>query len=369
MIDRKRSFVTLDGLRGIAALAVLTLHVPYFRHPFFESYLAVDFFFVLSGFVLAHAYGQRLREDLSTLDFVKIRIVRLYPLYGLAIVISGLLILLTPLWEHHNFIKRDAIDIPAAILFLPSPSRWAAESLFPLNGPSWSLFFELIANSGWALMWRRAGDRALIVFITAAAFILIGCVLTGSLGFGFARNTGIMDNGYQWGSIGAGFVRVGYSFFCGVFIYQIWSKKKSTFKTPAWFIASALFFLLAVHPPINFQTAYDLIVTIIVFPLLVWLGANSPVKGRTARIFSSLGTASFGIYILQVPLNSVVLLVLSHFPQFAPGLLFGVCFVCFVILTTLFLDRYFDRPVRSWLIDRIRRRNIPSLGAKLAGPG
>ena len=79
LINNRRSFVTLDGLRGIAALAVVTRHAPYFRNPFFESYLAVDFFFVLSGFVLAHAYGQRLRGNLSILDFVKIRIVRLYP--------------------------------------------------------------------------------------------------------------------------------------------------------------------------------------------------------------------------------------------------------------------------------------------------
>lgn len=355
MINSKRAFVTLDGLRGIAALAVLTRHTPYFRSPFFESYLAVDFFFVLSGFVLAHAYGKRLRSNLSIIDFIKIRLFRLYPLYGLAIVISGLLILLSVLRGKYMLTVQDAINFSTAMFFLPSPAGAASADLFPLNGPAWSLFFELVANLGWALVWRRLGDLALAILVAASAFILIGSVLSGSLGFGFAPNTGIMDNGYQWGSIAAGFVRVSYSFFCGVFIFRIWSQRKWLTIVPPWLVAGALFVALAVQPPLNYQAAYDLIVTILILPLIVWFGASSPVKGLAARSFALLGAASFGIYVLQVPLHKLTARALMHVgAELGPEPLLGLGFVVSVLL----LDRYFDRPIRNWLMASVHQPTI-----------
>ena len=92
---QRRSFTTLDGLRGIAAIAVVARHAPFLwgEHgptgALSESYLAVDFFFVLSGFVLAHAYGSRFQHGLSNAAFMRTRLLRLYPLYLLALVFSS----------------------------------------------------------------------------------------------------------------------------------------------------------------------------------------------------------------------------------------------------------------------------------------
>jgi peptidoglycan/LPS O-acetylase OafA/YrhL len=103
---RRHSFVILDALRGVAAAAVVTVHAPLFFHsvatpgsvpdasghapmtgPLFEAYLAVDFFFLLSGFVLAHAYGEKLNDGMTSCQFMRCRLIRLYPLYLLALVI------------------------------------------------------------------------------------------------------------------------------------------------------------------------------------------------------------------------------------------------------------------------------------------
>jgi peptidoglycan/LPS O-acetylase OafA/YrhL len=99
----------------------------------FESYLAVDFFFVLSGFVLAHAYGQRLRAEMTTLDFMKVRLVRLYPLYALALGLSAMKVL-TQYLHGHPPTLRTAIDYAAAILFLPSPAARVSSHLLDRRG-------------------------------------------------------------------------------------------------------------------------------------------------------------------------------------------------------------------------------------------
>lgn len=77
-----RTFVTLDALRGIAAIAVVTFH---FHEYFFQytnhGYLAVHFFYMLSGFVLSYAYQQRLDAGWKCAAFLKTRLIRLYPMF------------------------------------------------------------------------------------------------------------------------------------------------------------------------------------------------------------------------------------------------------------------------------------------------
>lgn len=359
--------MTLDGLRGIAALAIVTLHAPkYFQIPFFEAYLAVDFFFVLSGFILAHAYGQRLADELSALDFMKIRIVRLYPLYALSLVLTAVPILLGFLRHGMALTVPLAISFIFATLFLPRPGT-AGDLLFPLNPPSWSLFFELIANAGFGLISPKIGNRMLAMIVLVAALVLIAAVLNEQLGFGFASATGIMDNGWEWGSIGAGFVRVTYSFFCGVLTYRIWSVKKLSIDIPPLGVAAALFAVLAVHPPDSCQVAYDLIATLIVFPVLVWFGANSAVSGFTASLFSLLGISSYGVYVLQAPLYMISWIILYKVnPGITGGWNYGLGLIGFVFTVTLVADHYFDRPIRRALMLRVRRKEPFSTGtAKL----
>jgi peptidoglycan/LPS O-acetylase OafA/YrhL len=165
----RHSFVILDGLRGIAAAAVVSVHARLFFHsvaaygsvpdaagllpttgPLSEAYLAVDFFFILSGFVLAHAYGEKLKDGMSLWRFMGIRLIRLYPLHLLALSLA--------LWPYLTLRATSlhagtiAVQMLTALFFLPSPATDGEGSLFPMNGPVWSLLFELIANGLFALL-------------------------------------------------------------------------------------------------------------------------------------------------------------------------------------------------------------------------
>jgi peptidoglycan/LPS O-acetylase OafA/YrhL len=361
----KHDFVTLDGLRGIAAAAIVTRHSPGFWHavttyshipdlahqrelgPLFESYLAVDFFFVLSGFVLMHAYGQKLQNGMSTMHFMLVRLIRLYPFYLLALALT----LLVDTWEaRHSTLRLSALATNAAfaILMLPSP---ISDSLFPLNYPAWSLFFEVLACAVLALNRRNLTTKWLSVVVAASGLILCCGVLFRW--FAFDYGFGAMQAGSVWSSFGGGMLRVSFSFFAGALIYRVWQKWPNPIHVPSVLIAGMLIIVLAAHPPVFLERAFDLTVAIIVFPALVLIGASSKPRGHWARALSGLGLASYGVYILQVPIYETTLKVLSKLTShstFTP--LSGVAFIVLLFLFALSTHYLFDVPVRQWLSSR-----------------
>ena len=366
----KHDFVILDGLRGVAAIAIVTRHSPAFWHsvtaygsipdtagrlpevgPLFESYLAVDFFFVLSGFVLMHAYAQKLREGMSTWHFMLVRLIRFYPLYFLALALA----LLPSAWAAlhsrlYGISSSDlVIDATFAILMLPSPFSGA---LFPLNSSAWSLFFELLANAVLALNGRNLTIKRLSVIVAASGLLLCCAVVMQWLGFG--NGYGAMDGGTRWSSFAAGLLRVLFSFFAGALMYRVWQKWPNQVHMPPVLIAATLVALLAAHPPVFFERPYDLTVTIIIFPVLVLIGASSKPSGYWARVFLGLGLASYGVYVLQRPVYKIV--VLSGLPtvSFTPSS--GVVFIALLFLVALATDYIFDFPVRQWLSIHVEKR-------------
>ena len=157
----KERFVVLDGMRGVAALAVIIDHVasPLMQTLIPGRYLAVDFFFVLSGFVLAHVYLTRLAEGrMSPGAFLRVRAIRFAPLYLAAFALGAALALLYALrgWHEHT-LPHVATSALFGVFMLPTPpplSIWP-DAPFPLNGPTWSLFFELAVNAVFALVALR----------------------------------------------------------------------------------------------------------------------------------------------------------------------------------------------------------------------
>jgi peptidoglycan/LPS O-acetylase OafA/YrhL len=366
----KHDFVTLDGLRGVAAIAIVTRHLPaffpsstaYASGPLFESYLAVDFFFVLSGFVLMHAYGRKLHDGMSVTRFMAIRLIRLYPLYVLALGLAlsfcawGVLRGNLNLYQGRD-LSMVAVDAPFAILMLPSPASEYA--LFPLNYVAWSLFFELIANAVFGLMGGKLTTRWVSVLVAVSGFLLCCAVTKGWFGLGMPF--GPMLGGFDWQSFGAGVLRVSFSFFAGVLTYLLWDKWQHPIRIPPALIIVVLIAILSAHPPAALGCLYDLVITVLVFPGMVLIAASSKPNGIMARTYMMIGLASYGIYVLQVPVYEISSRVLTKMPNissvsFAP--VGGTVFIAVLFLLVLAADYFYDVPVRRWLSAHLLRQRI-----------
>jgi peptidoglycan/LPS O-acetylase OafA/YrhL len=322
-----RSFVTLDGLRGIAAFAVMISHTGRFiglEIP--EAFLAVDFFFALSGFVLAHAYTERLRTGMSPRSFLMLRLVRLYPLYILGTAI-GMLIL--PLTSHADGFSQLAIEIAAAVLFLPSP---VTELLYPFNFPAWSLFHELLINGAFGALSNLLSRVVLCGIVAISAVILAG----------YAIWLGSLDTSNSWVYFEGGFVRVSFSFFAGVLVYRIWQKRPAPLNFPAALLSAILLALLSLPVPPHYAAVYHVSLVLLAFPLLLWLGASSTPIRPIASVCSWLGEISYAVYVLHVPM--IIALRKLHTPL---GPLWSLVVI---VAAAHFATRFFDRPVRRWLV-------------------
>ena len=154
--EAKQHYDILDGLRGVAALLVIVYHVfeCFGWTPVPHGYLAVDFFFVLSGFVIGYAYDSRWSEGLSVGHFFKRRLIRLHPMVIMGTLIGAVCFFLqgSVRWDgSHVSAGWVMVAMLLGMLMLPLWPGAAADvrgngELFPLNGPSWSLFFEYIGT-------------------------------------------------------------------------------------------------------------------------------------------------------------------------------------------------------------------------------
>lgn len=347
----RRTFRTLDGLRGVAAIAVAFRHIPENAVGRWtpESYLAVDLFFILSGFVLAHAYAERLAKGMTVAEFFAARLIRLYPLYILASLITLALVLVPATHGHYHPPDRSLQTVVFAVLFLPQidPTQPGLQ-LFPLVGPAWSLAFELGANLVFALVATRLDTRLLAILIGVGAALLIAA----------AWHFGAIDVGYSqtnaWGGIG----RVGFGFFAGVAAYRLWQADALPWlQLPGWVAVAAVLAMFAVEPT-RFQAASDTALIILVMPALVLASARCEPGKWLARPFRVLGGASYGIYVLQHPIDQwfETMVPWAHVLNYGGlGSWGAVALVGATVAAALVLDRWYDVPVRAALTRAWRR--------------
>lgn len=342
-IAPKERFVVLDGMRGLAALVVITDHVasPVLMNLLPGRYLAVDFFFVLSGFVLAHVYGERLKSGLSFNGFMHIRLVRLYPLYLVGAALGGILALIYALrgWADYSVATVIASSL-VALTMLPCPpglSLWP-NAPYPLNGPSWSLFFELFVNAIFAATARWLTPRFCLVFMAIAGVLLVPTA------FGFGQ----LDGGFAWDNFIAGFPRVVFGFFTGVFIYQtrLYERVRAL---PAWVAYVALLLVFMAPATGIWRAAYDLLAALLLFPALVTLCANSHASGALNWLSATIGALSYGVYILHVPLWGWFTIAIARFQLDLPGIVNVAIVAVVALLAAAVLDQIYDRPVRKML--------------------
>lgn len=344
----QHTYLTLDGIRGVAAVLIVIRHSRYFFGDFqpSESFLAVDLFFALSGFVLAHAYTERLNGSMTAGEFMKARAIRLFPLYALGLFL-GVLVALASIHSGFGLIPPEAVPWAVALgaVGLPTPPIGGTDDIYPLNPVHWSLFFEMVANLVMVLFWRRLTLRAIgaLCAISAAGLFIAVPYLGGA------------DAGFEWNTFAVGFARVGFSFFAGIGIYRL--KDRFTYRIPA---AAALLLtavLLGVSPPEAARSWYELACILLIFPWLI-LGASNAEPMRGAALFRFLGVTSYAIYALHHPaqrlVNGAFLKLGINVTDYAPW--GGVSLVSALLLGCWAVDRVYDAPARRWLTARFQRQ-------------
>jgi peptidoglycan/LPS O-acetylase OafA/YrhL len=288
----KRTFEVLNGLRGIAAVAVVNAHLGDFFGNIRSANvgLVVDFFFLLSGFVLAHAYDDKLRSGMGTGRFMAARLMRLYPMYLTGFVVGAVCAWIHFRWggNLHFFVTAGA-----GALFLPPPPALSSNdyNLFPLNFPAWSLFYELIANLVFACIARRMNN------IVLGAVIVISFLALAAIGL----NAQTMDLGVRPADWAGGLARVMFSFFAGIALYRMWRARPVRLNVHPVLLFALLILPLLFKPQKPFEWAYDLAAISCYFPLLLTLGAQSRPKREWNGVCAILGALSYPLYVIHAP--------------------------------------------------------------------
>ena len=360
--DTKPHYHLLDGLRGVAALVVICYHIgEAFATSFLDQvvnhgYLAVDFFFMLSGFVIGYAYDDR-RETMGVWAFAKRRLIRLHPM----VVMGALLGALMFYAQGCEFWKVSEVSIGlllcAMLLNMLLVPAWDGVEvrgfgeIFPLNGPTWSLFFEYIANLLYVLAIRKLSTRWLAMLAFAAGGALLGYAITNENGY--------LGAGWTFASYGfwGGLLRVMFAFPAGLLLSRVFRKRRV--RGAFWWCALAIVAVAAI-PRIGGAAhiwangIYEALCVLFVFPLVVWLGASGQTTDAlSTRVCNFLGDISYPLYIVHYPfiytyyawVKNNNLAFSQTIPQ-ALALVFGCIALAWLCL------KFYDMPVRRWLQKR-----------------
>lgn len=347
-VHTRQHFLILDGLRGVAALAVVTFHFmemaiyDYSRLFIGHGFLAVDFFFCLSGFVIGYAYDDRV-GSMGLWEFLKSRLIRLHPLVLFGSLL-GLLALLVGPFAPHALVysaRRIALIFLASVLLIPYPAMSERSfNLFSLNAPSWSLFWEYVANILYAVALFRFSRRWLWICMVAAAVML--CLV--------GYQAGALSGGWSGGTFWHGGARVAYSFVAGLLVYR----SNWILRSKLGFGALSLLLLLAFLMPYT-QGGWvrEALVVLIYFPLLVALGAGATLTPRTEKLCTFAGTLSYPLYMTHY---AVIWIFGDYYATRKPD---TVHLALIVVLGVMVMAGFgwlvlvlYDEPVRRWLTAR-----------------
>ncbi|WP_020484337.1 acyltransferase family protein [Methylomonas sp. MK1] len=347
-------FIVLDGIRGIAALFVITRHTRIFwGHDFFRSYLAVDLFFILSGFVIAYAYEEKLKnKTISLKNFLLIRLIRLYPVYIFSLILSTLA-LIAPLVIHRGLNAAAIFDICnltfMAALFLPTQVAGNL-NLFPINPVYWSLFFELIANLLYAVTRPYLSNKVLLLAVIISEIMVVAS----------ANYNGNLDIGFTWETwaILAGLFRSIFGFFLGILLYRCKDTTPSLqkkYKELMPYITILIICIILSSPSADkLDFIIDIIIVTTVFPTLVILASQGKSKVIEPSL-SILGSASYPIYLIHIPIGHIISGIFKeHIVDTTP--ISGTILTLSLISFSVWLEKAYDLPIRRLLSNKISSR-------------
>lgn len=376
--DSKPHLVLLDALRGIAAFMVIFYHVfeGFATSPqdqiWNHGYLAVDFFFVLSGFVIGYAYDDRWKTaanssgKLSIKNFFLRRLIRLHPMVVVGTLVGALTFLIQGgnQWDGtHIAWSGVLLAILLGCLMLPAVPGAPGEvrgngEMFPLNGPAWSLFFEYIGNILYALLLRRLPTR-----IIAVLAVIFGVGLSA-----MAVSQGYLGLGWSLSdlNIPGGLLRMLFSYTMGMLLARRFATKpkkvNTSFNANLTFIVSSIVLILISSMPYmgTAETGwtdgiYDSIVVVLAFPTIVWLVARNSVgavlSDHTLSGVAWMGNISYPLYIVHYPFMYLFFYFVGFpnatmkFEQVWP---YAILTVAVSLLVATLCLKFIDEPVRKY---------------------
>ncbi len=353
MASNQRStahYPALDGIRGVAAVSVVLFHLErWLGVPGLAANgnLSVDMFFTLSGFVLAVAYSQRV-HSMNLREFLLMRAVRLMPMIVLATIISGAYLLLKAFWQTNDImystllfaVLTGAMNVP----FFNAPSSIGGPQLFPLNGPQFSLFLEVVANAvWWAVRFGPQISIAVATFVVSAA-----CVIVYGIG------------GDTTETFWLGLAHVGSSFSLGVLIFHldraISMERHRVFSVLFWCLTALM--LVLFYIPLEAAFSLKLLWKFALAPALVWTGASVNLNPIQTRVSRYLGDLSYPIYALHYPIFCWVNGVLQAVTGTKSPAVEVPLIVLAVIVGSHIALQLFDKPSRQFLAKYIRSRRV-----------
>lgn len=372
--DTKPHYELLDGLRGVAAILVLIYHV-FEGLAFAETtdgagsglittlnhgHIAVDFFFILSGFVISYAYDDRWGK-MTLGSFFKRRLIRLHPMLIMGAVTGALAFLAAGCERWDGTVAPTGRVMLALLLTMfmipavpgaPHEVRGNGE-MFPLNGPGWSLFFEYLGNICYALFIRRMSTKVLATF-TAVLAVAHGWFFIGDIsGYDMVGVGWTIDQVNFWG----GLIRMLFPFSMGMLLARTFRPREV--KGAFWICSLSLIAIFAMpYIPagggISTNCLYEFACILLLFPALVWLGACGKASGTTSKVSKFLGEISYPLYIVHYPIMYIFYAWLIRKDIYTLEGCWSqalLVVVSSIVLAYLCL-KFYDEPVRRWLSKR-----------------
>ena len=363
----KPRYDILDGLRGVAAIMVLLYHVfndaksfvvwPTVVNEFYHSFLGVDFFFILSGFVMGYAYDERLKTDMTLGNFIKRRLIRLHPMVVMGVLIGALAFAIQGFtkWDGTQVsIEALMLTVLLGLFLIPSPTsldvRGNTEA-FPLNGPHWSLFVEYVGSLLYCLLLQRISTKWLRVWVA--------CSIVSIAGFALLTEEGGIA--YGWSSepmnLCGGALRMLYAYPMGLLMARVFRERQPKPIHGHMFLLCSIGLVVLMGLPFlgnkDTETIYQLVCIFSFFPTIIWYGARGVVSGWRQKAVSFLGRLSYPLYAVHFPLVYLYISWIArsgytysgHSQPWVPAL---ITLAASLLIATICL-LYYDEPIRKKL--------------------
>lgn len=381
----KPRYEILDGLRGVAAVIVVIFHlfetysegVPY--QIMNHGYLAVDFFFVLSGFVVGYAYDSRWNKGMTFGNFCKRRIIRLQPMLIFGTVFGALLFYMQSDHPDFSIIKETPWWIVLLLTIwggtvLPIPKSWDIRGwseFNPLNGATWSLLWEYFANLMYGLLLHRFKLRTLVFLSIIAALLVVNICLNIDV-FGvldvrdYAAYTMIGGWSLTPDQLLIGFSRLAYPFLIGLVISRL-AKMRIIIPRHGFIFCSLILAVILVMPRVGganvdnywMNGIYEIVAILFIFPLIIMMGRGSSVIGEKYEgLCKFLGNISYPLYVTHYPIIYLQMSwATSHQDALTSQHIFMGCSFFIIAIGLAYASmKLYDIPVREWLTNKFLHR-------------